>query len=64
MFENSIREQFIRFAWADDLTGEGLAKQILGIIHQCGIVSKLIGQEFDGASSMAGIARGVQATIR
>lgn len=29
VFENNIREQFIRFARADDLMGEGLAKQIM-----------------------------------
>ena len=65
VFENNIREQFICFARADDLTGEGLAQQIMSILHQSGInSSKMIGQGYDGASSMSGVACGVQAMIR
>ncbi len=65
VFENNIREQFICFARADDLTGEGLAHQIMSILRQSGInCSKMIGQGYDGASSMSGVARGVQAIIR
>ena len=65
VFDNNIREQFIGFARADDLTGEGLAKQILDTLRQAGInCGKMIRQGYDGASSMAGSARGVQAVIR
>ena len=51
-----IREQFIHFLLIEDLTGAGLANNILSVLHESGHdtnITKLVDQVYDGASSMA-----------
>ena len=61
-----ILEELIGFQVAEDLTGQGLAVQIidmavdsLGLDRNC-----LVGQGYDGAAAMAGEHNGVQSLIR
>ena len=61
-----IREQFIRFLQIEDLTGAGLANNILSVLHESGIdtnITKLVDQGYDGANSMSGEFRGAQAVV-
>ena len=63
--DNSIREDFLDFIPVYDLTGEGLAKEILSYMTRHSLFANyLIGQGYDGASAMSGKFNGVQATIR
>ena len=57
-----IRERFLCFDQATDLTGAGLAKQIL---KDSGVdASFMVAQGYDGASAMSGTYNGVQKHIR
>ena len=63
--KHRIREEFVEFQSAVDLTGEGLAAKILRIIHAHQLdVQHMVGQGYDGAASMAGCFSGVQKKIR
>ena len=60
-----IREEFIQFENAPDLTGAGLAQQLLSILRKHGINPlHCVGQGYDGAKAMSGHLNGVQANFR
>ena len=60
-----IREEFVQFENATDLTGAGLSSQILSIIRKFGLnPDYLVGQGYDGAAAMSGRLNGVQALIK
>ena len=60
-----LREDFLQFERATDLSGAGLAKQILKSLNHHGLDPKyMVGQGYDGASAMSGHINGVQAHIR
>lgn len=62
---NSIRERFLSFEIATDLTGLGLATQLLSLLDRCGIdITRMVGQGYDGAAAMSGEKNGVQKHIR
>ena len=57
----TIRERFLCFALAPDVTGLGLATQLLEILTKCGIdAGAMVGQGYDGAGAMRGEFNGVQ----
>lgn len=61
----SIREDFIGYQSATDLTGENLASQLLSTLREFDLdPSNIRGQGYDGASNMSGKFRGVQTRIR
>ena len=63
--DSTIRERLFCFAHAPDLTGSGLAKQLLQIIEGAGLDPKLlVGQGYDGASAMSGTVNGVQKHVQ
>ena len=63
--DDSICERFFAFPEATDLTGAGLAAQLLAILTDAGIpFSGLVGQGYDGAAAMSGHKSGVQKHIR
>lgn len=60
-----IKESFITFMDVYDLTGRGLAGNILKILSESGFNLKyLYGQGYDGAAAMSGCFNGVQSIIR
>ncbi|XP_044751693.1 52 kDa repressor of the inhibitor of the protein kinase-like [Coccinella septempunctata] len=60
-----IREDFLTFVPVHDVTGAGLAKTVLETLSNLGLdLNKLRGQGYDGAATMSGKFRGVQAAIR
>jgi hypothetical protein len=60
-----IREEFLQFQAVIDLTGQGLAKTIVAAINAYGLdVCNMVGQGYDGASSMSGCLNGVQTKVR
>ena len=63
--DDSICERFFAFREATDLTGGGLAAQLLATLTDAGIpVSGMVGQGYDGAAAMSGHKSGVQKHIR
>ena len=61
----TIRERFLCFAEAPDLTGMGLSVQLLRILRECHIdTNNMVGQGYDGAAAMSGHMNGVQKHIR
>ena len=59
-----VKEEFMGFFHATELTGEGLSIQILEILSIWGLdPCNLRGQGYDGGSNMAGKFKGVQARI-
>ena len=63
--KHSIREEFLQFQRAEDLTGAGLASQIMSLLESIKLsLAKLVGQGYDGASSMSCVLNGVQACVR
>lgn len=63
--ENKIHEDFVTFTPVKDLTGQGLAETITAALKHHGIHAEyLIGQGYDGASSMSGYLHGAQAYVR
>ena len=61
LYKDKLIEGFLCFAKADDLTGFGLAKQLLKTLQEFGIdKNNMVGQGYDGASAMSGIRNGVQ----
>ena len=64
----TIKERLLGFAIAPDLTGKGLAKQLIRILVDAGtdkayIKKYMVGQGYDGASAMSGQHNGVQKHI-
>lgn len=60
-----IREEFLTFGSAKDLSGAGLARQILDFLNSSGLdLKNLCGQGYDGARSMSGHIKGVQSRIQ
>lgn len=60
-----IREDFLTFVPVYDVTGAGLANTILETLSTLGLdLNKMRGQGYDGAATMSGQFRGVQASIR
>ena len=61
----TIRERFLCFAEAPDLTGMCLSVQLLGILGECHIdTNNMVGQGYDGTAAMSGHINGVQKHIR
>jgi hypothetical protein len=47
-----VKERFLCFASAPDVTGSGLANQLLHILLQAGVdKANMVGQAYDGASA-------------
>jgi len=60
-----IREEFLQFQSAVDLTGDGLATNILSILRAHNLdMQHIVGQGYDGAASMAGCFSGVRKKTR
>ncbi|GBM46638.1 Zinc finger MYM-type protein 1 [Araneus ventricosus] len=60
-----IREDFLTFVHVNDVTGAGLANTVLETLSILGLdLKKMRGQGYDGASTMRGRFRGVQASIK
>lgn len=58
---NLVIEDFLGFIMANDLTGKGLSTKIMQYIKKLGLKKKfLVGQGYDGASSMNGHFYGVE----
>ncbi|KAF0298378.1 repressor of the inhibitor of the protein kinase [Amphibalanus amphitrite] len=56
-----VRERLLWFEEVPDLTGAGLASQLLGVLAKHNIdKDKMVGQGYDGAAAMSGKERGVQ----
>lgn len=63
--KHKIREEFLNFQSADDLTAEGLTNQILQTMASLNLVlANIVGQAYDGATTMSGHVAGVQTRIR
>ena len=63
-FEEEIREDFLAFVHAQDLTGKGLAKLLLRTVEDLGLdMAKCRGLGFDGASAMMGKFNGCAAVL-
>ena len=62
--DHSVYERFFCFALAPDLTGNGLATQLLAILESSGLdKANMVGQGYDGAAAMSGERNGVQRHI-
>ncbi|GBL81624.1 repressor of the inhibitor of the protein kinase [Araneus ventricosus] len=60
-----IREDFLTFVPVYDVTGAGLANTVLETLSVLGLdLKKMRGQGYDGAATMRGQFRGVQASIK
>ena len=63
--DDSIREAFVAFVPCAEITGESIANNMVQKIRDWGLdIENVIGQGYDGPSSMAGKFKGVQARIR
>ncbi|KAL4084918.1 hypothetical protein QTP88_027785 [Uroleucon formosanum] len=63
--DKKIREDFLEFTPAVDLTGKGLATLIMSSLQNNGINCQfLVGQGYDGASAMSGYLHGAQEYIK
>ena len=63
--DNRLHEDFLQFSEICDVTGEGIAEQIIEQSVKAGVnMNGFIGMAFDGASAMSGKFRGAQAIIR
>ena len=63
--KHSVREEFLQFHRADDLSGAGLSTQILDALKNHGLeLEYLVGQGYDGAAAMSASFNGVQTLIR
>ena len=62
--DSILRERLLTFEQAPDLTGAGLAAQLLRILRDNEIdISRMVGQGYDGAAAMSGCDNGVQKHI-
>ena len=60
-----VVKDFVGFQPVEDLTGEGIANKILNFVRNLGLdMTYMVGQGYDGASSMSGKFAGTQAIIR
>ncbi|XP_029340930.1 zinc finger MYM-type protein 1-like [Acyrthosiphon pisum] len=60
-----LREDFLTFVPVHDVTGHGLATVLLNTLKELGLdLDKLRGQGYDGAATMSGNFRGVQAIVK
>ncbi|GBN58436.1 hypothetical protein AVEN_35297-1 [Araneus ventricosus] len=60
-----IKEDFLTFVPVYDVTGAGLANTVLETLLSLGVdLKKMRGQGYDGAATMRGQFRGVQASIK
>ncbi len=60
-----MKDVFLTFSKVVDLTGRGLADEILSILIDAGLdLNYLVGQGYDGASAMSGKTNGVQVRNR
>ena len=60
-----IHEEFLGFVDLEDQSAEGTADTILSAINTAGVDTRnLVGQCYDGCSTMAGIYHGVQARVK
>ena len=60
----AVFERFLCFELAPDLTGKGLAAQLLSVLDAAGLdKNDLVGQGYDGAAAMSGQHNGVQKHI-
>lgn len=63
--EGKLREDFLLFVPASDITGQGLSSLILNKLKQNGVdCETMVSQGYDGASAMSGHLHGAQAYIR
>uniref|UniRef100_A0A2S2QIH3 Repressor of the inhibitor of the protein kinase n=1 Tax=Sipha flava TaxID=143950 RepID=A0A2S2QIH3_9HEMI len=63
--DKKIREDFLEFTPAVDLSGKGLATLIMGCLQKNSIHCQfLVGQGYDGASAMSGYLHGAQEYIK
>ncbi|XP_065671651.1 52 kDa repressor of the inhibitor of the protein kinase-like [Hydra vulgaris] len=62
---HTIREEFLNFKKANDLSGKGLGELIIQTLKgHCLNLTYLVGQGYDGASAMSGCYNGVQEHVR
>lgn len=60
-----VEENFLEFIPVTDLTGQNLANVLLRALEELDInCNYMVGQGYDGASSMSGVFHGVQAYVR
>ncbi|XP_072395148.1 52 kDa repressor of the inhibitor of the protein kinase-like [Diabrotica undecimpunctata] len=60
-----IHEEFLQFIPVTETTGTGLAHTICSFIQDLGLNgNNIVGQGYDGASSMSGHIKGVQSVVR
>ena len=65
MSDSTLKERLLCFATTHDLTGAGLAAQLLRILAETGVDStNTVGQGYGGAAAMSGKDNGVQKHIR
>lgn len=63
--DGRICEDFLRFTSIHDLSGKAIATEIEKTLIECGLdPNKLVGQGYDGASSMSGHFNGAQAELK
>lgn len=67
-YENNqtvIKEDFVGFISLEKLDSESISNKIISSLQEWGLdLNKLVGQGYDGASTMAGHVSGVQKRIR
>ncbi|XP_065654577.1 52 kDa repressor of the inhibitor of the protein kinase-like [Hydra vulgaris] len=62
---HTIREEFLNFKKANDLSGKGLGELIIQTLKGHSLnLTYLVGQGYDGASAMSGCYNGVQEHVR
>lgn len=60
-----LREEFLGFVPLKELNADSIANSIIHFLNECGLdKSKIVGQGYDGCSTMAGKEGGVQKIIR
>ena len=65
VLNGTVRERLLAFEEAPDLTGAGLAAQLLATLRANGIdISTMVGQGYDGAAAMSGEMNGVQKHVQ
>ena len=65
VYSGKLHERLLQLVEAPDLSGSGIATQLLTVLQNVGIDSNfMLGQCYDGAASMSGQRNGVQKHIR
>ena len=63
--DDTLTERYIRITNQSNLKGKALADTILSHLKSLNLpLKKMIGQDYDGASSMSGKEKGVQAIVQ